>query len=118
MRLHFLWLVITACTSMAPAWAQDQWLEIKSSHFHVLTDGGERRGRETALEFEQMRRVFAQVFLKDGLEDSRPLLVVALKNGNELSGFAPLYKGKPVQSAGLCQSGPDGNTILLDLLAR
>src|ERR1700694_4464712 len=118
MRSRFPWLVIAAFTSMIPAWGQDKWLEIKSPHFYVLTDGGERRGRETALEFEQMRSVFAQVFLKDGLEESLPLLIVALKNEKDPSEFAPLYKGKPVQTAGLCQTGPEGNTILLNLLAK
>ncbi|HXB20200.1 MAG TPA: hypothetical protein VNV88_02405, partial [Candidatus Solibacter sp.] len=118
MRLRFTWLVVAAFTSMIPVWGQEQWHEIKSPHFYVLTDGGERRGRETALEFEQMRSVFAQVFLKDGLEESLPLVIIALKNGKELSEFAPLYNGKPVQSAGLCQTGPDGNTILLDLSAK
>ena len=113
-----LWLIIPAFSCVLPACAQDQWLEIKSPHFLVLTDGGERRGRETALEFEQMRSVFAQVFLKDGLEESIPLVIIALKNGKELSEFAPLYKGKPVQSAGLCRTGPEGNTILLDLSAK
>jgi hypothetical protein len=92
MRLRFLWLVMAAFASMIPVRGQEHWLEINSPHFRVLTDGGERRGRETTLEFEQMRSVFAQVFRKDGLEDSVPLLIVALKNEKELSEFAPLYK--------------------------
>src|SRR5258708_4310999 len=113
-----LWLIIPAFSCVLPACAQDQWLEIKSPHFLVLTDGGERRGRETALKFEQMHSVFAQVFPKDWPDGLAPVLIVALKNEKELSEFAPLYKGKPVQSSGLCQTGPDGNTILLDLLAK
>jgi Flp pilus assembly protein TadD len=116
--LFSLWLVVIAFSCVLPAWGEDQWLEIASPHFRVVTDGGERRGRETALEFEQMRSVFAQVFLKDRSDGSVPVLIVALKNEKELSEFAPLYKGKPVHTSGLCQTGPDGNTILLDLLAK
>lgn len=115
MSWRFLWLLIWFCAISAPA--QSQWLEVRSPHFRVLTDGGERRARETALDFEQMRSVLAQVLPENTLDDSRPLLVVTLKNEKELSGFAPLYKGRPVTSAGLCQTGPDGNVILIDLLA-
>lgn len=116
MRLQFLLAVaITGLLSARPA--QSQWLEIRSPHFRVLSDGGERRARDTALDFEQMRSAFAQVLPENALDDPHPLLVVALKNDKELSGFAPLYKGKPVKSAGLCQTGPDGNVILIDLLA-
>jgi tetratricopeptide (TPR) repeat protein len=118
MRLHLpLWRVIAVFVCVIPAWTQDQWLEVRSPHFRVLTDGGERRARETALEFEQLRSVFTQVLPQNKVDDSLPLLIVALKNEKELSEFAPLYKGKPVQSAGLCQTGPDGNAILFDLLA-
>ena len=70
-----------------------------------------------ALEFEKMRSVFAQIFPKDGPEEPLPLTIIALKSGKELSEFAPLYKGRPIHTPGLCQTGPDGNTILLDLSA-
>ena len=33
-------------------------MEIRSSHFSVVTDAGEKRGHEVALRFEQMRAVF------------------------------------------------------------
>jgi len=106
-----------AFTSLVPAWTQDHWLEIKSPHFDVWIDGGEKRGRELALQFEQMRSVFAQLFLKEGVDSSLPFQIIALKNEKDLSRYAPLYNGKPVPVAGLCQTGPDGNYILLDLLA-
>jgi hypothetical protein len=35
-----------------------QWVEVHSPHFSVITDTGEKRGREVALKFEQMRAVF------------------------------------------------------------
>ncbi len=44
-----------------PAFAQD-WVEVKSAHFSVVTDAGEKRGREVALRFEQMRSAFARIF--------------------------------------------------------
>ena len=38
--------------------ADAQWIEVKSPHFSVVTDAREKRGRETAMRFEQMRAVF------------------------------------------------------------
>src|SRR5438045_2253495 len=116
MRSRFsLWLVINIFLFAVPNWAQDQWLAVRSPYFRLLTDGGEQRARETALAFEQLRSVFSQVLPQNTVDDSLPLLIVALRNAKELSEFAPLYKGKPVQSAGLCQTGPDGNAILFNL---
>ncbi len=115
MWLQSLFGVVSVGLLSIPAWTQ-AWLEVRSPHFRVLSDGGERRARETALDFEQMRSVFAQVLPENTLGDS-PVLVVILKNEKELSGFAPLYKGKPVKLPGLSQTGPDGNVVLIDLLA-
>src|SRR6185437_12108590 len=35
------------------------WVEVTSPHFSVVTDAGEKRGREVAIRFEQMRAVYA-----------------------------------------------------------
>ncbi|MGB9083959.1 MAG: hypothetical protein WCC46_04995, partial [Terriglobales bacterium] len=52
-------LLIAGCASR-PALAKDEpkWVEVHSTHFTVLTDAGEKRGREVALRMEQMRAVF------------------------------------------------------------
>src|SRR2546428_500105 len=41
------------CTISAHA-AEAPWIRVSSSHFSVLTDAGEKRGREVILRFEQM----------------------------------------------------------------
>src|SRR5205807_3656491 len=58
-------LAVIVCTCVVPAWTQqhvhEQWIEIKSPHFRVLTDAREKQGRDLALQFEQMRAVFSQL---------------------------------------------------------
>ncbi len=98
------------------AWAgESQWLEVRSPHFSVVTDAGEKRGRETAVKFEQMRAVFGAMLAKAKVNLPIPLQIVAFRNTKEFRQFAPLWHGRPTQLAGLFQPGEDCNYILLDM---
>src|SRR3989440_3113336 len=110
----FLAFVI-ACFSPASACAQVQWVEVKSPHFSVLTDGGEKRGREVSLQFEQMRSVLAQLFLQDKISASAALRVIAMQSEKQGSQFAPMYQGKPVKIVGFYLHSTDEDFILVDL---
>jgi len=104
----------------APAWAwspnEDQWTQIQSNHFDVLTDGGEKSGRDLGQQFEQMRSVFAQLFSTQ-VKQSVPLQIIALKNSRQISQYSPLYQGKPVRSTGFYLHSQDRDYIVLDLEA-
>lgn len=91
------------------------WVEIKSPHFSVVTDAGEKRGREVATRFEQMRAVYAALMVKANVNIPIPLQIVAFRNTKEFRQFAPLWHGKPTQLAGLFQPGEDRSFIMLDL---
>lgn len=107
------WLL---CNAAPPAFAGDsQWVEVRSPHFSVVTDGGEKRGRDVAVRFEQMRAVFGALLAKASVNLSVPLQIVAFRNTKELRQFAPLWNGKPTQVAGLFQGNSDRSFILLDL---
>lgn len=102
--------------NISTAFASDPpWVEVRSPHFSVVTDAGEKRGHETALKFEQMRAVFGAMLVKANVNLPVPLQIVAFRNTKEMRQFAPLWHGKPTQLAGLFQSGPDRNFILLDM---
>jgi len=99
-----------------PAFGNDpEWVEVRSSHFSVVTDAGERRGRETALRFEQMRAVFGALMTKKQVTIPVPLQIVAFRDGNEMRRFVPLWQGKPVQVSGLFQASNDRCFIILDM---
>jgi Flp pilus assembly protein TadD len=100
----------------APALAAEpQWIEIQSPHFSVATDAGEKRGREVAMRFEQMRAVFSALLVKANVNIPIPLQIVAFRNTKELRQVSPLWNGKPVELAGLFQGGEDRSFIMLDM---
>lgn len=94
---------------------EPQWVEIQSPHFSVFTDAGDKRGRDAALRFEQMRAVFGTLMTKAKINIPVPLQIVAFRNGKELRQVAPIFKGKPTEVAGLFQGGTDRNFIMLDM---
>ncbi len=125
MRIPFAPLVLTVVSSLliphtVPlALAGDpQWVEIRSPHFSVVTDAGEKRGREAAVKFEQLRAVFGAILVKAKVNLPISLQIVAFRNTKELRQFAPLWHGKPTEVAGLFQPGPDREFILLDMSAE
>ncbi len=122
MGSHLRWLVrwlflpVLALSAIAHAFADDaHWIEVKSPHFSVVTDAGEKRGRETAMRFEQMRAVFGTLMTKAKVNLPIPLQIVAFRNSKEFRQFAPLWNGKAVQLAGLFQGGEDRSFIMLDM---
>ena len=110
-----LLIVLCAAALAGRAAAADQWVEVRSPHFSVVTDAGERRGREVALRFEQMRAVFGTLILRNKVNIPVPLQIIAFKNSGGLRRFVPLWKGKPVELAGFYQPGEDRNFIAVDL---
>jgi len=95
--------------------AEQQWVQVRSPNFSVVTDAGEKRGREVAMRFEQMRAVFGALMTKANVNLPIPLQIVAFRNTKEMRQVAPLFNGKPTQVAGLFQSGTDRSFIMLDM---
>ncbi len=99
----------------APAAEQSPWLEIHSSHYTVITDAGEKRGKEVALRFEQMRAVFGSLLGKDRLNEPLPLTIIAFKNDKNYYQTAPLKQDQPIDVHGFFLPGEDQNFIVLNL---
>ncbi len=94
------------------------WLEIHSSHFTVITDAGDKKGKEVALRFEQMRAVFAVLLMKEHLHEPLPLTIIAFKNDKDYYQTAPLRQGQPIAANGFFLPGEDHNFIVLNLAAE
>lgn len=109
------WIVLGSRTSLA---GDPQWIEVRSPNFSVITDAGEKRGRDVALHFEQMRSVFGALMTKAKVNLSVPLEIVAFRNAKEMRQVAPIWNGKPTQLAGLFQGGTDRSFIMLDMSAN
>ena len=82
-----LLLVFSAPSSRA---ADKPFTEVRSPNFRVLTNGSEHEARRIALEFEQMRAVFAVGFPNMRLTTGAPLLIFALQTENDIKWLAPV----------------------------
>ena len=103
------------CPTFAVASEPSPWLEIHSAHFTVITDAGDKKGKEVALRFEQMRAVFAILLMKDRLNEPVPLTILAFKNDKNYYQTAPLRQGQPISVPGFFLPGEDQNFIVLNL---
>lgn len=99
----------------APAVERSPWLEIHSTHFTVVTDAGEKKGREVALRFEQMRAVFASLLGKEKLYQPLPVTILAFKNDKYYYELAPLRNGKPLDVPGFFVPGEDQQFFVLNV---
>jgi len=113
-RVGIVVLSLIAALNSRLALASDEpkWVEVHSTHFSVITDAGEKKGRDVALRMEQMRTVFGQVLLKNKLKMPVPITVVALRNDKQYGMVAP---GKQSMASGFYVPGSDRIYIVLKL---
>jgi tetratricopeptide (TPR) repeat protein len=104
-------LVLAFLSGSAKA-ANPHWVKVSSSHFSVLTDGGQKKGEMVVLRFEQMRTVFGQLLARTRLNMPEPLEIIALKDDGYYSKISPARTGS---STGFFLPGEDRNYIVLDL---
>lgn len=107
----------------AHAWARDNapaWVEVRSAHFSVVTDAGEKQGQHVADQFERMRWVFQTLFPKTNVDPVSPIVVIAVRNQKGMQALEPeAYRAKgQVNLAGLFSRSTDKNFILLRLDAQ
>ncbi len=86
-----LFLCGVLAASQARAEHHENWIEIKSPHFTVYSNAGEREGRRVAAQFEEIRGMFEQSFPKLRVDSGKPTIVYALKNEDSLKLLIPNY---------------------------
>ena len=87
--LALLLLVLPA--NLSPADHYDNWVEIRSPNFTVVSNAGEREARRTAAQFEEIREVFHAAFPGLRTDLGKPILVFALKNEDSLKSLLPSF---------------------------
>ena len=88
-RLFVVALVVGL--GLVRAQAQEQWIEIKSPHFSVLTDAGEDTGREISTYFEQMRDAFTWLLpVNSGAVRSPVVQIIAFWDKRHINDFGLL----------------------------
>jgi len=98
----------------------ENWLEVRSPHFTVVTNANEKAGRRIADQFERMRSVFQVMFPHLSIETGSPIIVLAIKDEKDFRALEPqtyLAKGQ-LKLGGLFLRAPDKNYVLMRLDAE
>jgi len=85
--LPLLALIATASRALAA----DSWVEIRSPHFTVVSNAGERTARNIAWQFEQFRAAIEKGWPWARVQLNRPVTVIAAKDEITMRGLAPQY---------------------------
>jgi tetratricopeptide (TPR) repeat protein len=113
-------VLLAILLSVVRASARDKpenWIEVRSPHFVVVSNSSEKKVRRVADQFERMRSVFHSLFPKLQLDPGTPIIVLAVKDEKDFRGLEPaayLAKGQ-LKLAGLFLLGADKNYVLLRL---
>jgi hypothetical protein len=98
----------------------ENWVEVRSPHFSVISNSNEKQARRVADQFERMRSVFHTLFPKIPIDTLGSITVLAIKDEKdfrELEPAAYLAKGQ-LKLGGLFLRGADKNYVLLRLDAE
>jgi tetratricopeptide (TPR) repeat protein len=96
------WLsAIVFCVSL-----QGGWLRMKSPHFELYTNAGERAGRQTLRRLEEIRHVFQE--WATGRAAPLPVRVFVYGGEREFRAY-----GTGRNTRGFYQGGPDGDSIVM-----
>src|ERR1035438_7962889 len=87
-KIASAFLLLAALRGSANA-STEQWLEVRSPHFTVLTDSNEKQARHIADQFERMRWMFQTLFLKIDVDPVSPIVVLATKNQKSFQMLEP-----------------------------
>jgi tetratricopeptide (TPR) repeat protein len=93
------------------------WVEIRSPHFTVFSDAGEKKARRVTHDFEQFHAVIRQFIPSIEAGPSIPTIVFAAKDERTLRFLLPEYweqKGR-AHPSGIFVGGPEENYVSLRL---
>lgn len=110
--------VLAACLYLLAASAAegaDQWSEVKSAHFTVISNASDGGTRTLVWQLEQVRSTIAALCSWARVELNQPLMVIAVKDENSMRALAPEYWEKRglVRPASVWISGPDRHYLVI-----
>ena len=87
----------------------EPWVEIRTAHFIVASDGGEKTARRIADQFESLLRVFQATMPNCRVSTGIPVRILAARDGKSFARMAPEfpYDSRHEQPPGLFFSGPE-----------
>src|ERR1041385_19894 len=107
-------LGLTIVTMSASARAADTWIEAKSPNFTVVSNAGEKRARNIAWQFEQIRSAMEKGMPWARVRLNRPVTIIAVKDLDGMKQMAPAFWEKgDIHPASVLSSMPDRHYVLL-----
>jgi hypothetical protein len=114
-------LLLLFAAALAPARDKpENWIQVASPHFVVVTNSNEKQGRHVADQFERMRSVFHVAFPHLQIDPGSPIVVLAIKDEKDFKELEPqgyLAKGS-LKLGGLFLRAPDKNYVLMRIDAE
>jgi tetratricopeptide (TPR) repeat protein len=98
----------------------ENWVEVRSPHFLIVSNSNEKQARRVADQFERMRSVFHALFPTIQIDTVGSITVLAIKEEKDFRALEPaayLAKGQ-LRLGGLFLRGADKNYVLLRLDAE
>lgn len=99
------------------AHSADNWVEVRSPHFTVISNASEKEARKVVDQFEQIRQMFHAAFASLRVDPPQPIVIIAAKNENTMKLYLPEeweVKGH-IHHAGLYQPAQDKDYVVLRL---
>lgn len=114
MRRLLAALVLLVVSPLA-AFAEDAWVELKTPNFIVVSNGGEKRARDVAMQFERYRSAVQEGWPWARVQLDRPVVVLAAKDEATMRRLAPQFweKGTRFDVASVFTGGFDAYYIAL-----
>ena len=109
-------MTLAAVLLMPPphASAQDTWIEAKSPNFTVVTNASEKKARNIAWQFEQIRSAIEKGLPWARVHLSRPIEIIAVKNEAGMKEVAPsFWEQGQIHPASVLTDTPDRVFIAL-----
>jgi tetratricopeptide (TPR) repeat protein len=87
------WLFLLCVFLAAPraAAAADQWSELKTPHFTVISNASDGNTRSLAWQLEQVRSTMVNLWAWAQVDLNKPLTVIAVKDENSMRALAPEF---------------------------
>jgi len=86
--------------------AAEEWIKFASAPFEVVTDAGERAGRETMVRFQQFRHALGLIVGEADLQTPQPVRILIFKNAKGWTGAAAFSEGRDRYNITLQEKAP------------
>lgn len=87
-------VLLVLCAFFSLGAKHENWVEVRSPNFVVVSNAGEKQARKTALQFEQIREVFRESLAVASNHPSPLITILAVKDEGSMRELLPEYWAK------------------------